>query len=141
MGANSYRLKIVDLNGTISYSNIVTLMYANTTGIVASNITIYPNPASNMVNLTIDQNTSAAVSGSSALQTNALNPGLGLPTSIAATYNIQIINIKGAVVKTASTSTPNWQQGVSDLTPGTYVISVINKSNNTVVGSGTFIKL
>jgi len=141
IGANSYRLKIVDLNGTVTYSNVVTLMYANTTGIVASNITIYPNPASNVVNLTIDQNSGVAVSGSSALQTNALNPGLALPASTAATYNIQIINIKGAVVKYASTSTPNWQQSVSDLTPGTYVISVINKSNNTVVGSGTFIKL
>ena len=141
MGANAYRLKIVDLNGTVTYSNVVTLMYANITGITASNIRIYPNPASSVVNLVINQNSNGSVSGLSALQTNSLNPGLSLTANNNATYDIKIINIKGAIVKTASTTQPNWQQGVGDLPPGTYVISVANTSNNTVVGSGTFIKL
>lgn len=140
-GANSYRLKIVDINGTVSYSNVITLMYANTAGIIASNIRIYPNPAGNVVNLAIDQNSSGLVSGSSALQTNSLNPGMSLTTNSDAVYDIKIVNMKGTIVKTASTTTPSWQQGVGDLSPGTYVISVVNKNNNTVVGSATFIKL
>jgi len=142
LGADSYRLKIVDLNGTISYSNVVTLMYANTTGIVASNIRIYPNPASSVINLAIDQNNnSAVISGTSRLQTNSLNPGLGLTTATNAAYEVKIINMKGTIIKTASTSQPSWQQSVSDLSTGTYVISVVNKNDNSLVGSGTFIKL
>jgi len=140
-GANSYRLKMVDINGAVTYSNVVTLMYANTTGLVASNIRIYPNPASSVVNLAIDQNINGSISGSSVLQANSLNPGLNLTTASNTSYDIKIINMKGAIVKTASTTEPSWQQGVADLLPGTYVINVINKTNNTVVGSGTFIKL
>jgi hypothetical protein len=145
-GANAYRLKILDLNGTISYSNVVILMYSNTPGVVASNIRIYPNPATSMVNLAIDQQSRGPVAGQSALQTDALNPGSTLTTTNATSngnsaYDIKIVNMKGSVVKTASTTQPSWQQGVSDLSPGTYVINVVNKSNNTIVGSGTFIKL
>ena len=36
-GANSYRLQLTDLNGTITYSNIVTIMYANTGNQIAIN--------------------------------------------------------------------------------------------------------
>jgi hypothetical protein len=50
---NQYRLKMEDLNGIISYSNIVTLMYANANSIVKNNISLYPNPARNILNLTI----------------------------------------------------------------------------------------
>lgn len=142
LGTNSYRLKITDLNGAVTYSNVVTLMYANTTGIVASNIRIYPNPASSVVNLAIDQNNNSnAISGVSGLQSNSLNPGLGLTTGTNAAYDVRIINMKGAIVKTASTTQPSWQQSVSDLLPGTYVISVVSKADSKVVGSGTFIKL
>ncbi len=145
LGANSYRLKIVDINGTISYSNVVTLMYANTTGIVASNIRIYPNPASNLINLAIDQssrsNNISAITGVSGLLSNSLNPGLSFTTGTSAAYDVKIVNMKGTIVKTASTAQPSWQQNVGDLSPGTYVISVVSKADGKVVGSGTFIKI
>jgi hypothetical protein len=141
LGANSYRLKITDINGTVTYSNVVTLMYANSPGIAASNIRIYPNPATSVVNLTIDQTNSNSASGQSALQADALNPGFSLTTVNNSTYDIKIINMKGSVVKTATTSQQGWQESVGDLPPGTYIVNVTNRSNNRVVGSGTFMKL
>ena len=72
-GSNVYRLLIQDLNGTITYSNPVTLMYGNVNSTAGNNISIYPNPASNVVNLTIGQQQGGGprnliIAGQSALQ-------------------------------------------------------------------------
>ena len=54
--ANQYRLKLQDLNNNITYSNIVTLMYANSNNnLVNNSINIYPNPAKSTLNLNIMQ--------------------------------------------------------------------------------------
>src|SRR5580698_6142554 len=55
MGANLYRLKLTDLNGTVSYSAVVTVMYANTNNIAVNGLMVYPNPTGGMVNLSISQ--------------------------------------------------------------------------------------
>lgn len=56
--ANSYyRIKLTDLNGDISYSKIVTAMAKNT-----SIFSVFPNPACEMLNLTIDDNKNSEVS-------------------------------------------------------------------------------
>ncbi|MDB5007217.1 MAG: hypothetical protein JWP45_1610 [Mucilaginibacter sp.] len=135
--ADKYRLKIVDLNGTVTYSSIVTLMYGNASKDAASNISVYPNPAKGALNLTI---VPAASSNS--------NPDLSLssvtPSSSAVSntvYDIKIINNTGAVIKTATTSQAGWQTDVSSLLPGTYFIQVTNSNNKTTVGKSTFIKL
>jgi hypothetical protein len=118
LAADMYRLKMVDLNGTVSYSNVITLMYANTGNTIAiNNLMVYPNPATGTVNLAIDQTTAKSA------------------------YNIQIINNLGAVIKTAQSSSAQWQTDVSNLAPGTYFITVINTSNSTVVGKSAFVKL
>jgi len=145
---DQYRLKIEDLNGSISYSNIITLIYGNSTNAVTSNISVYPNPSTGVINLAIN---SSGGNGSayafSPLQTGALTASLAATqpnvTQANATqsYGIKILNATGSVVKTATSSQPNWQDNVSNLIPGTYIIQVVNNTNNKMVGKSTFIKL
>ena len=117
-GANSYRLQLTDLNGTITYSNVITIMYANTGNQIALNgFMVYPNPTAGTVNLSINQ-----------------------PTATA-TYAIQIVNNMGVVLRTAQSASPQWQGDVSALVPGTYFITVKNAADNTVVGRSAFVKL
>lgn len=128
-GANLYRLKMVDLNGAITYSSVITVMYGNTNanGNVQSRIAIYPNPAKTTITLTIASGTSQ----NSATQAPAAQ----------SVYGIKIVNALGTVVKNTTTSDTNWQSNISGLLPGTYVLQVVNNSDNSLVGKGTFIKV
>ncbi len=120
-GANLYRLKIADLNGAISYSQVVTIMYANSNGQIAINdLMVYSNPASSTIKLSIKN-----------------NHGVSNKPS----YNIQIVNNLGSVVKLSQSGSPQWQSDVSALSPGTYFIRVIDTGNNMVVGKGAFVKM
>ena len=126
-GANLYRLQIVDLNGTTSYSNIVTVMYGNTSTLVKTGIVVYPNPASNILNLAIAP---------------GFNSSSGLSQeSSTLSYNVQIANILGAIVIKTTSNQQSFQTDVSGLMPGTYVINVTNSKDNSSVGQATFIKL
>ncbi len=125
VGANEYRLKITDLNGTINYTPIVVLNYDKTSdNKVKSTITIYPNPVSSTLNLKINPVSTAHLTD---------NNGLFLIKIMATTT--------GAVIKTATTNQLTWHTEVSGLTTGTYVIDVLNSNDNSLVGKGTFIKL
>ncbi|WP_295666648.1 putative Ig domain-containing protein [uncultured Mucilaginibacter sp.] len=118
LGANAYRLKMTDLNGTVTYSNVVTIMYANTGNQIATNgFILYPNPTSGPMNLKMNQ----------------INAGQA--------YTIQIINNLGAVIKTVTSNQPNWQTDVSSLVPGTYFVEVKNNSTKALVGKSGFVKL
>jgi hypothetical protein len=124
-GANSYRLRLTDLNDMISYSKVVTIMYANTGDTIALNgMMVYPNPTNGPMNLAINVNS------------NASNGALPSPS-----YHIQVTNNLGVIVKTSTSSQPVWQTDVSALMPGTYIITVINATNNTLVGKSAFVKL
>ncbi len=136
--ANQYRLKLQDLNGNITYSNTVTLMYANSNdNLVNNNLSIYPNPAKSTLNLNINQ------SFGSTPYTTQSSSSIAKPlAAIAGTvYGIKIVSSTGSVMKAVTTTAQDWQTDVSSLTPGTYIIQVINNSNNSVVGKGTFVKL
>jgi len=123
-GANSYRLQLTDLNGVITYSNVITIMYANTGNQIALNgFMVYPNPTAGAVNLSITQ------------------PAASANTSASTNYTIQIVNNLGVVLKTAQSSSPQWQTDVSALVPGTYFITVMNTNTNTLVGRSAFVKL
>jgi hypothetical protein len=146
-GSNIYRLMIQDLNDVTTFSNTVTLIYGNPNNSASSNISIYPNPATGVVNLSISQQTGGVspdspTTGQSALQNLSLTPHL-VTTGAAniSSYNIKIVDITGAVVQESTSSSNSWQSDVSRLTPGTYIIQVQNKANNSVVGRGTFIKM
>jgi hypothetical protein len=124
-GANSYRLQLTDLNGEISYSAVVTIMYANTGNtITLNNMIVYPNPTTGPMNLAINVN-----SGSN-------NGSLPSPT-----YHIQVTNNLGVVIRNTNSKQPVWQTDVSSLMPGTYFITVTNAGDNSVVGKSAFVKL
>ncbi|MDB4919057.1 putative Ig domain-containing protein [Mucilaginibacter sp.] len=119
IGIYKYRLKIEDLNGTITYSNIITLIYTNpgNHGIFINNVSVYPNPTSGKINLTINQ------------------------TSDKPLFKIIIVNNTGALIKESTSMIPSWQTDVSQLNPGTYFIQVLNKTDNSLVGKTAFVKL
>lgn len=117
-GRNLYRLKQQDINGAITYSNIILIEYgplSNT--LMKSNLNVYPNPASSTINMAI------------------------LTVNNISSYNIQITNSTGLVVKQSTSAQSAWQTNISDLLPGTYVVKVIDTKNNTLVGDSKFVKL
>jgi hypothetical protein len=124
---NKYRLKLEDLNGTISYSNVITLTYSNSDKDFEenndNNISVYPNPATNNINLTILKNNNIKLN------------------NIKSIYDIKITNIYGSVVKNAISSQDSWQSDISNLMPGTYFIQVINNNDKSTVGNSKFVKL
>jgi len=136
--ANMYRLKIEDLNGAITYSNVVTVMYANSNNLVKNYISIYPNPAKSTITLTITPpfNTNGSISQIALAGGNS--PALSTTNTV---YNIKIVNATGMVVKNTTTTQKDWQANVNSLLPGTYIIQVMNNSDNSLVGKGTFVKL
>lgn len=138
-----YRVKLQDVNGTITYSEAVTLAYEslnNTVAAATTNISIYPNPASSVINLAVNKSGTISTAPSSALNDNSIN-NLASASLNASLYDLKIINITGIVVKTTTSSQPNWQEDISGLAPGTYIIQVINNSDKSVVGKSRFVKL
>ncbi len=146
-GSDTYRLMITDLNGGITYSSPITLVFGST---ASNNISIYPNPVSSVVNLSISQRANSTVpiliaSGQSALQGMALTPSLVTKSTAnmanASSFSIRIVDISGAVVKESTSSSSTWQADVSRLSPGTYIIQVQDKTHNSMVGRGVFVKM
>lgn len=120
IGNNTYRLKQTDPFGVVSYSQLVVVSYTDKTAALAtSNINVYPNPASSTINLAIKSGVNDA----------------------ASSYNIQIANSSGLIIRQANSSQPTWQGNISDLLPGSYVIKVIDAKNNSLVGNSKFVKL
>ncbi len=141
---NLYRLKLADVNGAISYSQIVTLQYSTLSdNLTTTAVNVYPNPTHGMINLAINQSGgSSFASGYSALQTLGSTPGLSNDQTVSTqSYDIRVFSITGNLVKSAKSTQPTWQSNLSDLQPGTYVIQVLNSSDKSVVGKSTFVKL
>jgi len=136
--ANQYRLKLQDLNNNITYSKIITLMYANSNNnLVNNNLSIYPNPAKSTLNLSISQSFSS--NPSTTQGTDSITKPLA--TVASTLYGIKIVSSTGSIMKMATTTAQDWQTDVSGLMPGTYIIQVIDNHNNSLVGKGTFVKL
>jgi len=131
--ANMYRLKMEDINGTITYSNVVTLTYS-TTDNLTSIVSIYPNPTQNNITLKINPVSTVA----SMVTSSKIGQTVSTDNTV---YNIQIFNPSGLIIQTASTNTTDWHTDVRNLLPGTYVIQVYNNSDNSFVGRGSFVKL
>lgn len=117
-GQNLYRLKMVDINGNITYSTNVVITFILPNAPVVSNISVYPNPTKSVINLAIKQVDSASAS-----------------------YKISISNNTGIVVKAGTSAQPEWHTDVSTLLPGTYFIEVVNTKTNSLTGRSAFIKL
>ena len=117
-GSNWYRLKSEDYNSTITYSNIVNEQFQDNGNDKSSRLTLYPNPAVNTINLTIAPKSSDKT-----------------------TYGIRISNGTGLVVKYATISDVNWQNNISELLTGTYLIEVVDNKDNSIVGQTKFVKM
>lgn len=116
-GENQYRLKQEDFNGTITYSDIVTVMYSGRGNSITTNLSIYPNPVQNTLNLTI------------------------VPKNGVTTYDVKITNCTGTIVKYAVITQTSWQNNVSNLLTGTYLVQVIDSRDNSIIGETKFVKL
>ena len=117
-GQNQYRLKQEDINNNVTYSKTVMVSFPGQNGETPDNIlSIYPNPVSNMINLSIATNS---------------------PDNI--TYDIKLMDSSGMTVKEGSSVRPSWQSNVSDLLPGTYFVQVLNSKNSTFIGKTKFVK-
>jgi hypothetical protein len=51
------------------------------------------------------------------------------------------MSANGLIVKTANSSQPSWQDNVSNLLPGTYIIQVVNNYDKSLIGKSKFVKL
>ena len=120
-GQDQYRLKQVDVNGVVSYSSVVTIMYSPVSNNIGANIvSVYPNPVSTTLNLAIKADATT-------------NPVIS--------YKITITSSAGIIIKTVTSTQPNWQDDVSGLVAGAYFVQVTNAKDNTIIGRSTFIKL
>ncbi len=115
IGQNVYRLMQQDIDGNITYSNAVDINIIDRSNHVVS---LYPNPTRNVINLTING-----------------------PRSGTGNYRVLISNSLGIVLRNATLNQPNWGANVSDLLTGTYLIQVVNSSDNSLVGQAKFVKL
>jgi hypothetical protein len=141
LSVNMYRLKMTDLDGNVTYSNVVTLSYSTLSNDIASSrISVYPNPSRGVINLAIDNFLTTTISGTSP-SGGSTSTTLVAGTNGSQSYGIKIISITGTVVKTSTSSSANWQDSVANLAPGTYIIQVTNNSDKSLVGKGTFIKI
>jgi hypothetical protein len=133
-GENIYRLKMEDLNGNVTYSDAVALVYTNG---LSGNLMVYPNPTHGPLNLIIAKinNTISSPGGKPS------GGSIPIPTTVTNNYSVKIVSTSGVLIKTMSTANPNWQTDVSSLMPGSYIIQVANQSNNKLVGQATFVKL
>ena len=100
-GTNYYRIKVINKNGSVVYSEIRKVNFGK-----AGAVTIYPNPASDKVNIT-------------------------LPTSLTnKSALISILNVEGKMIsqlqiaKTGQTETVN----VSSLPNGTYILRIVTNT-------------
>ncbi|HEY9001289.1 MAG TPA: T9SS type A sorting domain-containing protein, partial [Mucilaginibacter sp.] len=118
-GTNLYRLKQEDINNAISYSKVVPVEYSDKgDDLVNSKISIYPNPATGNINVSVKDESAGA-----------------------AAYKIRIVSTMGTVVKEVASPQPGWQGNVSSLLPGTYMVRIFNSKTQDMVAEGKFVKL
>ncbi|WP_426668998.1 T9SS type A sorting domain-containing protein [Mucilaginibacter sp. McL0603] len=118
-GDNLYRLKSVDYNDSTSYSKVVDLLFNGQGGSNDnSNITLYPNPVNNVINVDIaptDKKNNTA-------------------------YDIRIINSFGLIIRQGTTKDTSWQTNVGNILPGTYIVEVTSNKDHSLVGRSKFVK-
>ena len=104
LSQNYYRVKIYDASGKIAYSSIASLDYSLNN---EANVTVYPNPASDVVRVK-------------------------LPAASA--VKVSIIDLSGREIKAADyASTSLVQQNVSDISEGIYIIQVTDSKTHTIL--------
>ncbi|MGZ4017357.1 MAG: T9SS type A sorting domain-containing protein, partial [Mucilaginibacter sp.] len=118
-GLNEYRLKMTDLNGTVSYSVVSTVQESGNTG-TSSPVYLYPNPTGGVLNVAIQF---------TPLQRNPATTH----------YRYRIFNETGSAVMNGTSDSGNWTINTYGLKPGSYLIQVIDQDNN-LTGNNKFMK-
>jgi sugar lactone lactonase YvrE len=106
-----YRLKQVDSNDQITYSNVIIV---TTTGNGTFNI--FPNPATNAIQFKLDQ-------------------------PIKSQVRLNIFNTMGILMKSNNFSSSTGQQDVTSLTPGSYTVELTDLGSKKIILTGKFIKI
>jgi len=104
------------LNGTITYTAPVKVIYNKM--LMNSAIMIYPNPATNQINIAVN------------------NAG----QQVSRGYLFKIFNESGIQVLSATSTLGNWQGNVSNLSVGTYIVQVYANDQQLPVGKSKFVK-
>lgn len=114
-GTNLYRLKQVDIDNNVTYSQTQKVDIINRDNRV---VCVYPNPAKSSINLCIVTK-----------------------TRDVDRYNILVTNSSGVIVRQVLSSRADWQSNISSLLTGTYLVRVLNSKDRSLVGEAKFVKL
>ena len=113
---NIYRLKQADLNDAVTYSTLVDIKIQDILGITVNSIIVYPNPTTGIINV----NVSKPVTGQ---------------------VQLQIVNSTGKIVKKSIfDASQHFQENVSELLYGTYIINLFETASGKKVATAKFIK-
>lgn len=111
-GNNTYRLQLTDVTGNTTYSNILNIIV----GTDSSGFSIYPNPASSMINVNLLVNV----------------PASG--------YTETIYDLSGKTLIKRTVSGTTWSENISDLKAGTYIMELYDPATDIVIGYKKLIK-
>ena len=113
---NIYRLKQADLNDAVTYSTLVDIKIQDILGITVNSIIVYPNPTTGIINV------------------NVSKPVMGQ-------VQLQIVNSTGKIVKKSIfDASQHFQENVSELLYGTYIINLFETASGKKVATAKFIK-
>ncbi|RYF24105.1 MAG: T9SS type A sorting domain-containing protein [Flavobacteriales bacterium] len=113
LGNNYYRLKQTDVNGQVSYSNVINIKY-DTFSLGNKGFKIYPVPARNVMNVQINGEFEGSV-------------------------RVKLIDFLGRIIKTSVSNEANFSIDLSKFNIGTYIIELADDKN--LIGRSTFLKL
>jgi hypothetical protein len=121
LGENQYKVRIENpsLNQK-SYTGLAKLLYQQNVlkTTATAQVSVYPNPVVDVVNIKIDDKAESNDN-----------------------FSVRITNSFGLVIKEITSKQGNWQHNVTNLTPGSYFVRVVNTTQNKIIGETKFVKL
>lgn len=106
-----YRLKQTDINENVTYSAVI-ILKSDSNNIFS----VYPNPTDNTLHFALSQDVKTSVT-------------------------LRVYNSMGTLMKIRSYNNNSGDQDVSTLTPGSYMVELIDDSTKKLIASSKFIKL
>jgi hypothetical protein len=101
-GINFYRLKQVDMDAKFQYSFVRSVLFSSSYQVIVS-----PNPAADFINVYVAKDNSKS-------------------------YTVQLLDMSGRILKTATTVQPLTQFATASLTKGVYTVRITDGGNTTI---------